>query len=58
VSPCQLPHRLIAQRYCDFLKTVLLGLLEDVPVAVRHDGPPTHFAEDIRQWLNSTYPGK
>jgi hypothetical protein len=35
VSPCQLPDRLTAQRYCDFLNTVLLGLLEDVPLAVR-----------------------
>jgi hypothetical protein len=31
-----LPHdRLTAQRYCDFLETVLPGLLVDVPLAVR-----------------------
>jgi hypothetical protein len=35
MGPYQLPDSLTAQRYCDFLETVLLGLLEDVPLAVR-----------------------
>jgi hypothetical protein len=35
VGPCLLPARLIAQRYRDFLDTVLPGLLEDVPLGVR-----------------------
>jgi hypothetical protein len=30
-----LPDRLTAQRYRDFLETLLPGLLEDVPLAVR-----------------------
>jgi hypothetical protein len=44
VGPYLLPDRLTAQRYRDFLETVLPGLLEDVPLAVRqrlwfqHDG--------------------
>jgi hypothetical protein len=35
VGPYLLPDRLTAQRYHDFLETVLPGLLEDVPLAVR-----------------------
>jgi hypothetical protein len=35
VGPYLLPDRLTAQRYCDFMETVLPGLLEDVPPAVR-----------------------
>jgi hypothetical protein len=64
VGPYLLPDRLTAQRYRDFLETVLLGLLEDVPLAVRqrlwfqHDGAPAHYGEDVRQWLNATYPGR
>jgi hypothetical protein len=57
-----LPARLTAERYCDFLETVLPRLLEEVPLAVRqrlwfhHDGVPAHYGEDIQQWLNATYP--
>jgi hypothetical protein len=46
VGPYLLPERLTAQRYRDFLETVLPGLLEDVPLAVKHwlwfqhDGAP------------------
>jgi hypothetical protein len=64
VGPYLLPGRLTAQRYRDFLKTVLPGLLEDVPLTVRqrlwfqHDGAPAHYREDVRQCLNATYPGR
>jgi hypothetical protein len=46
LGPCPLPDRLTAQQYRDFLKTVLPGLFEDVPLTVRqrlrfqHDGAP------------------
>jgi hypothetical protein len=62
VGPYLLPDRLTAQRSRDFLETVLPGLLEDVPLAVRqrlwfqHDGAPAHYGEDVRQCLNATYP--
>jgi hypothetical protein len=62
VGPYLLPDRLIAQRYRDFLETVLPGLLENVPLAVRqrlwfqHDGAPAHYGEDVRHWLYATYP--
>jgi hypothetical protein len=55
-----LPDRLTAQRYRDFLETVLSGLLEYEPLAVRqklwfqHDGAPAHYGEDVRQWLDVT----
>jgi hypothetical protein len=64
VGPYLLLDRLTAQRYRDFLETVLLVLLEDVPLAVRqrlwfqHDGAPACYGEDVRQWLNVTYPGR
>jgi hypothetical protein len=64
VGPCLLPDRLTAQRYRDFLETVLAGLLEDVPLAVsqrlwfQHNGAQTHYGDDVRQWLNATYPGR
>jgi hypothetical protein len=35
VGPYLIPDRLTAQRYRDFPETVLPGLLEDVPLAVR-----------------------
>jgi hypothetical protein len=55
-----LSDRLAAQ-HRDFLETVLQGLLEGVPLAVRQslfqpDGAPAHYEEDVRQWLNATYP--
>jgi hypothetical protein len=64
VGPYLLPDKLTAQQYRDFLETVLPGLLQDVPLAVRqrlwfqHDGAPAHYGEDIWQWLNETYPGR
>jgi hypothetical protein len=64
VGPYLLPDRLTTQRYRDFLETVVPGLLEDVPLAVtqrlwfQHDRAPVHYGEDVRQWLNATYPGR
>jgi hypothetical protein len=52
--------RLSAQQYTDFLESVLLQLLEDVPLAVRQrlwfqlDEAPVHNGEDVWQWLNMT----
>jgi hypothetical protein len=46
-----LPDRPIAQRCCDFLEAVLLGLLEGMPLAVRqrlqfhYDGVPLCYRE-------------
>jgi hypothetical protein len=61
IGPYLLPDRLSAQRCRDFLDTVLPGLLEVVPLAVRkslwfqHDRAPVHYEKDVRQWLNATF---
>jgi hypothetical protein len=40
-----------------FLETVLLSLLEDVPLMLfQHDGAQVHYREDIWQYLGATYP--
>jgi hypothetical protein len=55
------PDRLTAQRYRDFLETVLLGCLEDMTLTVRqclwfqNDGAPANSGEDVRQWLKVAY---
>jgi hypothetical protein len=47
-----------------FVETILLGLLDNVPLAVRqilwfqHDAAPAHYEEDVWQWLYATYPGR
>jgi hypothetical protein len=57
ISPYLLSDSLTAQRYCHYQETVLPGLLEDVPLAVRqrlwfqHDWAPEYYGEDVRQWL-------
>jgi hypothetical protein len=64
VDPYLLHDRFTAQQYRDFLKSILLGLLEDVPPAVKqkvwfqHKETPSHYVEGIRQWLNATYAGR
>jgi hypothetical protein len=51
VGPCQLPDRQSDQRHHDFHETVLPGLLEDIPQAVRqslwlqHNRFPVHYGE-------------
>jgi hypothetical protein len=30
----------------------------EVKVWFQHDGGPAHWGEDVRQWLNATYPGR
>jgi hypothetical protein len=53
MDPCLLPDRLSAQQYHDFLETVILGLLEGVPLSVRqrlwfqHNGTPLYYGDDV-----------
>lgn len=60
MDPYLLPERLTAQWYHDILGTILLELLQDVPLAMRqrlqflHDRPPVCYGEDDWQWLNTT----
>jgi hypothetical protein len=50
-----LADRLTAQKYFDFLGTVLPGLLENVALVVRkkfwfqHEGAPGHYGENVRR---------
>jgi hypothetical protein len=63
MGTCLLTDRLSAQWYHDFHEIVLLGMLEDVPLALRqrlwfqHDGAALRYGEDVWQWLNMTYSG-
>jgi hypothetical protein len=46
------PDTLTAQRYRDFIETVLPGLLGNLTLAVRQGlwlGAPAHCGEDVRQ---------
>jgi hypothetical protein len=56
-----LPDRLNVSAYYVFLQEVLPVLLEDVPLAVRHDmwfqhnGAPAHFSAQTQQHLNTQF---
>jgi hypothetical protein len=64
IGPYMLEGNLNASKYLAFLQEVLPGLLEDVPLQTRremwyqHDGAPPHFGTQVRDHLNSVYPGK
>ncbi|XP_050296652.1 uncharacterized protein LOC126736370 [Anthonomus grandis grandis] len=50
--------------YLQFLREELPILLEDVPLEIRqrmmfqHGGCPAHFARNVREFLDATYPGR
>jgi hypothetical protein len=52
-----------AQWFHDFKETVLLGLLEDMPLALwqrlwfQHNRTPVHYGGDVWHWLNATCHG-
>lgn len=58
------PHRLNGIVYLNFLREILPGLLENVPLAVlqnmwyQHDGAPAHFTLDVRNYLNQVFPNR
>lgn len=64
VGPYLLPPRLNGHSYAQFLQHVLPELLEDVPLNIRagmwfqHDGAPSHFSLQVRQYLNEIYPNR
>jgi hypothetical protein len=61
IGPYLLPSRLNGLSYEVFLRDVLPGLLEDVPLAVRanirfqHDGAPPHFTLQVREYLTEVW---
>lgn len=64
IGPYFLPQRLNGETYCHFLINELPALLEEVPLAIRqnmwfmHDGAPPHFALNVREFLNDSFPGR
>jgi hypothetical protein len=64
VEPHLLPESMHARWYHDFLETLILELLEDVPLAVRqglwfqYNRAPAYYGEGIRKWLKATCPGR
>lgn len=64
VGPYVLPERVTGESYYVFLREVLPGLLDSVPLGIRrrmwfqHDGCPAHYAINVRQYLDRTYPNR
>jgi hypothetical protein len=64
VGPYLLPNCLNGPTYCVFQQEVLPVLLEDVPLAVRHDmwfqhdGEPAHFSAQTHQHFNTQFPDR
>lgn len=62
IGPFILENHLTGAHYLNFLQNELQALLEDVPLNVRiqmyylHDGAPAHFARQVRQYLDETFP--
>ena len=61
IGPYLLPSPLNGQRYATFLRYVLPGLLENVPLGIRrnmwfqHDGAPAHSDRNACQHLHETF---
>jgi hypothetical protein len=64
VGPHVLNKSMHARRYRDFLETVILDLLEDMPLAVRwelwfqYNGAPARYGKGVRKLLKATCPGR
>lgn len=64
IGPHELPARLNGPEYLRFLQNDLNGLLEEVSLETRRnmwlqqDGAPAHFARDVRNHINRTFPSR
>ena len=64
IGPFELPERLDAETFYDFLQDDFENLLENVPLAVRRriwlqmDGAPAHFARRVRGWCDREFPNR
>lgn len=64
IGPIEIPNRLNANEYLNFLQNNLGELLEDVPINARlnmyyqHDGAPAHFGRNVRDWLDENFAGR
>lgn len=63
-GPIEIPARLNANEYLNFLETHLENILDDLPLNVRnqlhfqHDGAPAHYGINVRNWLHERLPGR
>lgn len=64
LGPYELPTRLNAESYLNFLEHVLPTLLENIPLNLRlslwfmHDGAPAHYGQNVRNYLNNCFSGR
>lgn len=64
LGPYLLPERLDGKKYLTFLQQVLPEMMTDVPPRIRRvmwfqqDGAPAHFAPEVRNYLNATFPNQ
>ena len=64
LGPYLLPERLNGKKYLTFLQQVLSEMMTDVPPRIRlvmwfqQDGAPAHYAPDVRNYLNATFPNQ
>ncbi|KAJ3660913.1 hypothetical protein Zmor_005340 [Zophobas morio] len=62
LGPFELPARLNAEHFLEFLQNEFQVLLEDLPLAnlrnmwLQMDGAPPHFGRIVRNWCDETYP--
>lgn len=62
IGPIELPAILNGRNYLQFLENDLPTLLEDTPLALtlrmwyQQDGCPAHYARQVRQHLDATFP--
>lgn len=64
IGPYFFQGTLTGATYLRFLEETLFGLLEEIPLDIRHnmwyqhDGAPPHSTYAVRRYLNTTFPGR
>lgn len=64
IGPFELPERLNAEIFREFLENDFQNLLENVPLAVlrrmwlQMDGAPAHFGRGVREWCDLEFPDR
>jgi len=64
IRPFVFDNNLTGNTYEVFLRNVLPGLLEDIPLMIRsqmhfqHDGAPPHYTWHVREYLNESFPNR
>ena len=64
IEPFVFDNNLTGNTYEDFLRHVLQGLLEDIPLMIKSqmnfhdDGAPPHYTRRVREFLNESLPNR